>query len=29
MMQYSEEFLKKVKSFGALQYDAERIFAVL
>ena len=28
-MQYSEEFLKKIKSFGALQYDVERIIAIL
>lgn len=26
---YSEEFLKKVKSFGVLQYSADRIISVL
>ena len=28
-MQYTEEILKKVKSFGALQYPVERIISIL
>lgn len=27
-MEYSEEFLKKIKTFGVLQYDIDRIISI-